>query len=297
MAGSVERSRRLRAVGAHLAKSSSALRSSTASAEQLDGLRLTPISPHLGAEVEGVDLKQPLSPAQVSAVYDALLRHKVLVFKRIGLSHAEQVRFTYELSGASPHVGEPTIGHTVFGHAEGFPEIYSVYQGDRIKPKNMEKYTASSQKYPWTGYHCDITACVNPPCIGMLRGDTIPEGAGDTNFGNLARAFETLSDEMKERILHMTAEHEYKIGGYTAQSIADRKMISHHPLVTVHPDTGERILYNSPGFLKFITGMPFLESKALLHELWGHSVEYTIQHKWSEGDLVVWVRIALSCFC
>ena len=131
----------------------------------------------------------------------------------------------------------------------------------------------------------------------MLRGDTIPEGAGDTNFGNLARAFETLSDEMKERILHMTAEHEYKIGGYTAQSIADRKMISHHPLVTVHPDTGEQILYNSPGFLKFITGMPFLESKALLHELWGHSVEYTIQHKWSEGDLVVWVRIALSCFC
>ena len=139
-----------------------------------------------------MDLKQPLSPAQVSAVYDALLRHKVLVFKRIGLSHgeqvrftllrhkvlafkriglshAEQVRFTYELSGASPHVGEPTIGHTVFGHADGFPEIYSVYQGDRIKPKNMEKYTASSQKYPWTGYHCGAPN----PCLSKSTTCTI----------------------------------------------------------------------------------------------------------------------------
>ena len=170
MASCVER--RLRAVGAHLRPPevpSSAPRPSRASAEQLDGLRLTPISPHLGAEVEGVDLKQPLSPAQVAAVYGALLRHKVLVFKRIGLSHAEQVRFTYELSGASPHVGEPTIGHTVFGHADGFPEIYSVYQGDRIKPKNMEKYTASSQKYPWTGYHCGAPN----PCLSKSTTCTI----------------------------------------------------------------------------------------------------------------------------
>ena len=65
-------------------------------------------------------------------------------------------------------------------------------------------------------------------------------------------------------------------------------MISHHPLVTVHPDTGEKVLYNSPGFLKFVVGLSDEESTELLHKIWGHSVEYTIQHVWDEGDLVVW---------
>jgi len=65
-------------------------------------------------------------------------------------------------------------------------------------------------------------------------------------------------------------------------------MVSHHPLVTVHPDTGEKILFNSPAFLKFVVGMSDEDSTALLHKIWQHSVEYTIQHVWDQGDLVVW---------
>ena len=260
---------------------------------QEEGLiHLTPISENLGVEVSGIDLKNPLSEAQVATVYDALIRHKVLVFKKIGLNHEQQVRFTYELSGASPNVGAPTIGHTVFGHVDNYPEIFSVYQGEKSKPRNMERYEAKAATHPWTGYHCDITACVNPPSIGMLRGEVIPKGVGDTNFGNLAAAYETLDEETKDRIDGLYAEHEYKYGktagSEAGNSIASRRMISHHPLVTVHPDTGEKVLYNSPGFLKFVVGLSEEESTELLHKIWGHSVEYTIQHVWDEGDLVVW---------
>ena len=225
-------------------------------------------------------------------VYDALIRHKVLVFKKIGLNHEQQVRFTYELSGASANIGAPTIGHTVFGHVDEYPEIFSVYQGEKSKPKNMERYEENAASHPWTGYHCDITACVNPPSIGMLRGEIIPEGAGDTNFGNLAAAFETLDEATKKQVAGLRAEHEYKFGktkGTEAgDSIASRRMVSHHPLVTVHPDTGEKVLFNSPGFLKFVVGMSSEESTDLLHKIWQHSVEYTIQHVWDQGDLVVW---------
>ena len=56
----------------------------------------------------------------------------------------------------------------------------------------------------------------------------------------------------------------------------------------MHPDTGEKILFNSPQFLKFVVGLTEEESTSLLHKLWAHSVEYTISHEWSEGDLVVW---------
>ena len=262
------------------------------SAQENGLIHLKQISENLGVEVEGVDLKNPLSEEQIAVVYDALIRHKVLVFKKIGLNHEQQVRFTYELSEASPNVGAPTIGHTVFGHVDNYPEIFSVYQGEKSKPRNMERYEANAATHPWTGYHCDITACVNPPSIGMLRGEIIPQGVGDTNFGNLAAAYQTLDDQTKHQVEGLYAEHEYKFGrskgSEAGDSIASRRMISHHPLVTVHPDTGEKVLYNSPGFLKFVVGLSEEESTELLHKIWGHSVEYTIQHVWDEGDLVVW---------
>ena len=263
-----------------------------AAAESAGLIKLRPISANLGVEVEGIDLKHKLSAEQIAVVYDALIRHKVLVFKKIGLNHEQQVRFTYELSDASPNIGAPTIGHTDFGHVDKYPAIFSVYQGENSKPRNMDRYEANAATDPWTGYHCDITACVNPPSIGMLRGEIIPEGVGDTNFGNLAAAYETLDETTKKQVATLQAEHEYKFGrtkGTEAgDSIASRRMVSHHPLVTVHPDTGEKILFNSPGFLKFVVGMSDEDSTALLHKIWQHSVEYTIQHVWDQGDLVVW---------
>ena len=260
---------------------------------EADGIiKLKPISETLGVEVGGVDLKNKLSPEQTATVYDALIRYKVLVFKKIGLNHEQQVRFTYELSEASPNVGAPTIGHTVFGHVDEYPEIFSVYQGEKSKPRNMERYEANAAENPWTGYHCDITACVNPPSIGMLRGEIIPQGVGDTNFGSLAAAYETLDDATKDQIATLKAEHEYKTGTSkgteASDSIASRRMVSHHPLVTVHPDTGEKILFNSPFFLKFVLGMSDEDSTDLLHKIWRHSVKYTIRHVWDQGDLVVW---------
>ncbi|MEM7078468.1 MAG: TauD/TfdA family dioxygenase [Pseudomonadota bacterium] len=255
-------------------------------------IHLTPISERLGVTVTGLDLTKPLSEAQIACVYNALIRHKVLVFKRIGIDHAQQVRFTYELSSASPNVGAPTIGHTVFGHVENFPEIFSVYQGEKSKPRNMARYESQATSHPWTGYHCDITACVNPPSIGMLRGTIIPKGVGDTHFGNLAAAYATLDEATRRQVDTLWAEHEYKFGrskgSEAGDSIASRRMISHHPLVAIHPDTGEKVLYNSPGFLKFIVGLDEAESTELLHKIWGHSVEFTIRHVWDEGDLVVW---------
>ncbi|MEE2784288.1 MAG: TauD/TfdA family dioxygenase [Pseudomonadota bacterium] len=263
-----------------------------AAAESADLIKLKPISANLGVEVEGIDLKHTLSTEQVAVVYNALIRHKVLVFKKIGLNHEQQVRFTYELSEASPNIGAPTIGHTVFGHVDNYPEIFSVYQGEKSKPRDMERYESKAATHAWTGYHCDITACVNPPSIGMLRGEIIPQGVGDTNFGNLATAYETLDEPTKEKLATLQAEHEYKYGKTKGteygNSIASRRMVSHHPLVTVHPDTGEKILYNSPAFLKFVVGMSDEDSTALLHRIWQHSVEYTIQHVWDQGDLVVW---------
>lgn len=75
-----------------------------------------------------------------------------------------------------------------------------------------------------------------------------------------------------------------------AALIRSRKMVSYHPMAVVHPDSGERILYVSPIFLKGVVGPEPREADRLLEMLWEHSVrpEYILRHKWTQGYLVVW---------
>jgi taurine dioxygenase len=96
-----------------------------------------------------------------------------LFFRGQHLDHAQHVAMARQF-------GEPTIGHAVFDHVEGYPEIYSVAK-NRTANENREAMMVT----PWSGWHTDITAAVNPPCASILRGVTIPlyRGAADSVRG------------------------------------------------------------------------------------------------------------------
>jgi taurine dioxygenase len=89
-------------------------------------------------------------------------------------------------------MGEPTIGHAVFGHIDDFPEIYSV-----AKFRTAQTPRGARPQRPWTGWHTDITAALNPPKASILRGVTIPPYGGDTFWTNLAVAYQGLSETMR----------------------------------------------------------------------------------------------------
>ena len=89
------------------------------SSSQRNVFEVVPLTLHIGAEIRGVDLARPLSPEQVKDVRDAFLKWKVIFFRDQQLDHAQHVAMARQF-------GEPTIGHAVFGHVEGYPEIYSV---------------------------------------------------------------------------------------------------------------------------------------------------------------------------
>src|SRR2546429_8491534 len=144
-------------------------------------VEVVPLTLHIGAEIRGVDLKQPLTPQQVNEVRDAFLKWKVVFFRGPHLDHAQHVAMARQF-------GEPTIGHAVFGHVEGHPEIYSVAK-NRTANENREAMMVT----PWSGWHTDITAAVNPPCASILRGVTIPPYGGDTLLTNLAATYLALS--------------------------------------------------------------------------------------------------------
>jgi len=247
----------------------------------MDAIEVVPLTLHIGAEIRGADLRRPLPAPQLAAIRAAFLKWKVVFFRDQHLDHAQHVALARQF-------GEPTIGHAVFGHVEGHPEIYSVA---KVRTANT-KYDAMTVT-PWFGWHTDVTAAVNPPCASILRGVTIPPYGGDTLWTDLVAAYAGLSPVMRGFVDGLRAVHAFEPagrGGVYDEAVQKRALRSEHPLVTVHPETGERVLFASPSFLKSITGLTPRESAKILEILWEHAVrpEYTVRFKWNPGDIAFW---------
>ena len=78
--------------------------------------------------------------------------------------------------------------------------------------------------------------------------------------------------------------------GELERNVQDRRLVSEHPLVRVHPETGERVLYISPAFLKRIVGLAPSESQSMLEMLWEHAVrtDFTVRFRWEPGCVAFW---------
>ncbi|WP_089936796.1 TauD/TfdA dioxygenase family protein [Candidatus Entotheonella palauensis] len=254
----------------------------TASADAVD---VRPLSVHIGAEIHGVDLSRPLAPEEVQGIRAALLKWKVVFFREQFLDHQMQIDFARQF-------GELTPGHVVFGNDDTYPEIYSV-----AKHRKANRYRGGQTlQRPWTGWHADITAAINPPAASILRGDIVPPYGGDTQWTNLVAAYNALSPTMQSFIDGLRGEHRFtapqgvQASNEYNQMVGNRLMVSHHPLVRVHPETGEKVLYVSPSFLKSIVGLTPRESQQILELLWEHSVrtEFTVRFKWESGSIAFW---------
>jgi taurine dioxygenase len=248
------------------------------------GLHIQPLSAHIGAEIHGVDLTRPLSAAQIADIRAALLKWRVVFFREQFLNHEQHVAF-------SAQFGELTVGHPVFGHVDGHPQIYSI-----SKFRKATRFEGQSLLRPWTGWHTDVTAAVNPPFASILRGATIPPYGGDTQWTNLVIAYDKLSEPVRRFVDGLRGVHRFAApAGATgtsafASAVEQHVLVSEHPLVRVHPETGERALYVSPGFLKHIVGVTPRESQALLELLWEHVTrpEFTVRFKWEAGSIAFW---------
>ena len=244
-----------------------------------DNLEIRPMSVFTGAEIFGVDLKQPLPDRAVEEIRAALVKWKVVFFRGQHIDHAQHVAFARRL-------GKPTVGHVLYGHEEGFPEVYSV-------AKRRERHTHADVEpiRPWSGWHTDLTTIVNPPAISILRGVTMPPYGGDTHFTNLVAAYHALSPAMQTFVDGLRGVHGYgKVTGNALTETQRKNFSSEHPLVRVHPESGERALYVSPAFLKSIVGLSARESQQILELLFEHVVrpEFVVRFRWNPGDIAMW---------
>jgi len=247
-------------------------------------VQVKPVAGHIGAEISGVDLSRPLGEAEVQAIRQAWLKHKVVFFRNQNLDHAAQVAFTAnfgQVTYAHPLEDEPNVEH---------PEILAIDRR-RYERRDKKRYTYESR------WHTDVTAVVNPPAGSILRAVNVPEFGGDTTWTNLVAAYEGLSAPLKVLADGLRAEHRFNARRNLRDSdnpfikrVAANPQVSIHPVVRVHPETGERALFVSPGFTSHILDVSPAESDKLLELFFAQisDPKYTVRLRWNNGDIAFW---------
>ncbi|MEN9646835.1 MAG: hypothetical protein RL238_3504 [Actinomycetota bacterium] len=252
-------------------------------------LEIEPLTGTLGAVVHGVDLTRPLAADETAAVRAAAVRHRVIFLRDQHLSPGQQVEF-------ARHFGTLTPAHPLVGGLDAdHPEVLQLDSADYpLGVGSRGKGTSYNNRW-----HTDVTFSATPPAFAVLAGKVIPARGGDTLWADLVDAYDTLSAPIKALIDPLVAVHDANatFNRFRAEdpSGEQRAKLSQlepvrHPVVRVHPETGERGLFVNDTFTAAIEGLEPAESEAILGLLYAHTVapERTVRWHWREGDIAVW---------
>ncbi len=246
-------------------------------------LDIEAITPLVGAIVSGIDLTAPLDSETVQAIRQAVLKHGAVFFRDQDLTQPQTVAF---LRNFGPLCTDPFSVLAL----DPPPEEHTVH--------DMPTYGNAKATAVW---HMDSTLAPEPADMLLLRALELPPGGGgDTCWGSMYAAYETLSEPVRAMIDGLEAEHSgYKtlplLGGSNTGFLQE-EMRSTHPVVRVHPETGRKALYVNELWTETIVGVSRHESDSILKMLWQHSQrpEFTMRWRWRKNDLVLWDNCAFQ---
>jgi alpha-ketoglutarate-dependent sulfate ester dioxygenase len=241
------------------------------------GIDVQRIGGRIGVEIRGVDLRADLDDATVAEIRAALLAHKALVFRGQHLDDEQHLRF-------AARFGPLTTAHPTVPSVAGQPNILPV-EGDEGVRANR--------------WHTDVTFVQSPPSISTLRAVVIPPYGGNTLIANTAAAYADLPEPLRVladslQAVH-TNDHDYAQPQFATQQAADyhkvfvsRRYQTVHPVVRVHPESGERGLFIG-GFAQRVIGLSGSESRDILRLLQAYVIrpENVLRVQWNVGDVVV----------
>ncbi|WP_367404484.1 TauD/TfdA dioxygenase family protein [Kocuria marina] len=245
------------------------------------GLRLRKLGQHIGARIEGLDLSGPLDPGTVAAIRGALSEHKALVFADAGIAtDAQQEAF-------AARFGPLTTAHPTVTFHEGAPKT--------VLPVDSEESVANQ-------WHTDVTFVLNPPQVSTLRAVVLPPYGGETLIANTAAAYRSLPSELQRLADTLWAEHTNASDYIKPRTVQGEKEQQYqqafvsqtfrtvHPVVRVHPLTGEKGLFIGAFAQRLrLLGVSAYESADLLRTFQAHITrpEYVVRVSWDPGQVVV----------
>ena len=237
---------------------------------------LHPIAAALGAEVRGVDLREPIDDALFGALHAALLEHQVLFFREQPIEPAHHRALARRFGTPVPHGAYP--------HVEGFEELNIL----EITPEARPKIDT---------WHTDMTFLEEPPLGSILRARVVPPTGGDTMWASLFAAYDALSERMKVYLDGMEAVHSFAHG--FRHSLAEpggserlRDMVAKnppvvHPAIRTHPESGRKGIFVNRLFTTHLRGVSEAESEAVLAYLYDHLEvpEFSCRFTWRPDSI------------
>lgn len=245
-------------------------------------MEIRPLTDHTGAEVLGIDLARPVDEAARAALNRAFVAHHVLAIRGQQLA-PPQVLAAVRL------FGEVFPQHNTRFALPDCPEIHYL--------SNQDSFPDGRRYIPGEGWHTDHSNDTRPPKATALHAVSLPDRGGDTQFANMAAAWDALPATGRARLDGLIAIHVYQ-SSHSARKLmslsdANRERVPNavlHPLARRHPESGATSIYINPIRIEGILGLDHREALPLLGELLEHATQERFQyrHAWRPGDLVLW---------
>jgi alpha-ketoglutarate-dependent taurine dioxygenase len=232
------------------------------------------LQPHIGAEVYGVDLRQPLSLEQRDEIRAAVLAFKVVFFRDQELNEEQHADFARQFG--------PLYTHPTTSANEKISPIH------KISAEDFKKYERKlTETTVESGYHTDTSWRLVPTWGAVLRAVNLPEVGGDTIWVDAAAAYRHLPDELKTRLEGLHVTHDFRDA---LQRSGHEYPIVAHPIVRLHRETGEKILWVNFTQKPHIIGLDLAESKELLRLILNEyqRPEIQVRFSWRPNSIAFW---------
>ncbi|MDE2607277.1 MAG: TauD/TfdA family dioxygenase [Burkholderiales bacterium] len=256
-------------------------------------IQIDRVTAHIGAEISGVDLSQPLDDETFKAVHGALMDNLVIFFRDQKMTPDQQKAFGRRFGELHIHPGAPILceegegnprlgelTHIPYAYGiEGHPEVLAIYADENSKRIAGEEW------------HSDVSCESEPPMGSILRLTQVPPSGGDTLFSSMYAAYDALSEPMKAFLAGLTAQHD---GAAFERNFENRAGKTHpkasHPVVRTHPVTGRKALFVNRTFTTRINELGKAESEALLQMLFRHCENPVFQcrFRWRKDSVAFW---------
>jgi alpha-ketoglutarate-dependent 2,4-dichlorophenoxyacetate dioxygenase len=256
-------------------------------------ITVTPTTPDFVAEISGIDLAQPLKPADRDAIEKAIDRYAVVVFHDQKLTDAQQIDFAANFGPI--HSSAQRARHQSIKHRLERSEIADISNLDG-DGKVLE--VNARRRLDWLAnrlWHTDASFRAVPGALSLLYAHVVPDEGGDTEFADMRAAYDALDAATQKKLEGLIAMHsifhsrgQLDFTKYTPEELASLPPVPQR-LVRTHPGSHRKTLYLA-AHASHIEGMPIPDGRLLLMDLMEHAVKppFVHTHKWREGDLVIW---------
>ena len=254
-------------------------------------IEITPLTPHIGARLTGIDASRPITRTEVAAVEDGMDRHAVLVLPGQDVTDEQQLAFTHNF-GPLEEGANSTVRNAELRLAPTFADVSNLDKDGTMLARDNRRRMASLGNRLW---HSDASFRAVPARYSILSGRIVTTAGGNTEFADMRAAYDALDARTKAEVKDLVCEHSLIYSrqqlGF-AEFLPDER-VSMRPvlqrLVRTHPVTGRKSLFLS-AHIGAIVGWPRPEAMAFIRDLIEHATQpgFVYVHRWTRHDLVIW---------